>query len=205
MIMGMLLILWGLTYFPNDGDTSNSYMAKFGKTFQPILKPTGFADRWETVAAIPPSLAAKEIVVGFMAQVLTAPNDEVEDDDLPKTTFMEDSFEQLKGLGVSVKDSILGMLSFDINGLFKVPDVDEIEEEGAGVVGATRMLWSDDLASLRAYSFMVFILLVVPCVVTLGAIKQEFGYKFTGIVVGLLLAVPYIVSILVFQIGKLFF
>ena len=205
VIMGMLLILWGLTYFPNDGDTSNSYMAKFGKTFQLILKPTGFADRWETVAAIPPSLAAKEIVVGFMAQVLTAPNDEVEDDDLPKTTFMEDSFEQLKGLGVSVKDSILGMLSFDINGLFKVPDVDEIEEEGAGVVGATRMLWSDDLASLRAYSFMVFILLVVPCVVTLGAIKQEFGYKFTGIVVGLLLAVPYIVSILVFQIGKLFF
>lgn len=206
VIMGMLLVLWALTYFPNNGDTSNSYMAKFGKTFQTVLKPTGFANRWETVAAIPPSLAAKEIVVGFMSQVLTNPADEGEvEDDLPETTFVEDTLEQLWGFVIAVKDSIVGILSFDIGGLFKVPEADEIEEEGKGVVISTRMLWTDDLAPLRAYSFMAFILLVVPCVVTLGAIKQEFGYKFMGIVIGVLLVTPYIVSTLIFQIGRLFF
>lgn len=207
IIMGMLMILWALTYFPNNGDTANSYMAKFGKTFQGVLKPTGFADRWETVAAIPPSLAAKEIVVGFMAQVLVGDNDaqEIEDEVNHETTFIEDTVDQLAGLGVAIKDSILGVVSLDVKGLFSVPDESEIEEEGSGVVAATKMLWTDELAPLRAYSFMVFILLVVPCVVTLGAIKQEFGYKFTGFIIGMLLVVPYIVSTLVFQIGKLFF
>ncbi|MGL5984614.1 MAG: ferrous iron transport protein B, partial [Cetobacterium sp.] len=76
---------------------------------------------------------------------------------------------------------------------------------GRGVVAATKMLWTDELAPLRAYSFMVFILLVVPCVVTLSAIKQEFGYKFTGFVVTMLLVVPYVISTLIFQVGKLFF
>lgn len=207
VIMGMLMILWALTYFPNNGDTANSYMAKFGKTFQGVLKPTGFADRWETVAAIPPSLAAKEIVVGFMAQVLVGDKDtqEVEEEAGQETTFMEDTLDQFVGLGVAIKDSIVGVISLDVKALFSVPDEDEIEAEGSGVVAATKMLWTDDLGPLRAYSFMVFILLVVPCVVTLGAIKQEFGYKFTGFIIGMLLVVPYIMSTVVFQIGKLFF
>lgn len=207
VIMGMLIILWALTYFPNNGDTANSYMAKFGKTFQGVLKLTGFADRWETVAAIPPSLAAKEIVVGFMAQVLVGDKDtqEVEEEAGQETTFMEDTLDQFVGLGVAIKDSIVGVISLDVKALFSVPDEDEIEAEGSGVVAATKMLWTDDLGPLRAYSFMVFILLVVPCVVTLGAIKQEFGYKFTGFIIGMLLVVPYIMSTVVFQIGKLFF
>lgn len=203
IIMGMLMILWALTYFPNQGDASKSYMAKFGKTFQKVLAPTGFANRWETVAAIPPSLAAKEIVVGFMSQVLTTP--EAEEQTEEKADFIKDTADQIKGLGVAVKDSIVSIVKLDIKGLFTPPAEDEIEEEGAGVVNATRMLWNDELAPLRAYSFMVFILLVVPCVVTLGAIKQEFGYKFTGFVVAMLIVIPYVVSTLVFQIGRLLF
>ncbi|WP_432204944.1 ferrous iron transport protein B [Cetobacterium somerae] len=207
IIMGMLMILWALTYFPNNGDTANSYMAKFGKTFQGVLKPTGFADRWETVAAIPPSLAAKEIVVGFMAQVLVGDKnaEEIEEEVTQETGFVQDTAEQLMELGVAIKDSIVAVVSFDVKGLFTVPDAEEIEEEGSGVVSATKMLWTDELAPLRAYSFMVFILLVVPCVVTLGAIKQEFGYKFTGFIIGMLLVIPYVVSTLIFQVGKLFF
>ncbi|MGL5972005.1 MAG: ferrous iron transport protein B, partial [Cetobacterium sp.] len=122
-----------------------------------------------------------------------------------ETTFLQDTVEQVAGLGIAIKDSVVGIISFDIDGLFSVPEADEIEEEGRGVVAATKMLWTDELAPLRAYSFMVFILLVVPCVVTLSAIKQEFGYKFTGFVVTMLLVVPYVISTLIFQVGKLFF
>lgn len=64
---------------------------------------------------------------------------------------------------------------------------------------------NDNLAPLRAYSFMAFILLVVPCVATLAAIKQEFGWKYLGFVVSIMLVVPYVVSVLIFQIGSLFF
>lgn len=204
IIMGILIILWALTYFPGKGDANTSFMAKFGHTFAPIMKPTGFGNRWETVAAIPPSIAAKEIVVGFMAQVL--PLEESEEEEEEVTTFAEDTIAEIKGLGEAVKDSVVGMLSFDLKGLFVTPEADEIEEEGRGIVQATSNLWpDDDLAPVRAYSFMAFILLVVPCGASLAAIKQEFGWKFLGFVCGIMIVVPYIVSTLIFQLGRLFF
>lgn len=203
IILGILILLWGLTYFPNNGDAEKSYMAGIGRVIAPVLKPTGFADRWETVAAIVPSIAAKEVVVGFMAQVLELPEDEGAEEE---TTFAEDLKEQISGLGSAVKDSAAGIISFDVNSLFAAPDAEEIEEEGRGVVEATASLWKGDpLAPLRAYSFMVFILLVVPCAVTLGAIKQEFGKEYLFKLIGIMLIVPYIASTLIFQVGRLFF
>ena len=203
IILGILILLWGLTYFPNNGDAEKSYMAGIGRVIAPVLKPTGFADRWETVAAIVPSIAAKEVVVGFMAQVLELPEDEGAEEE---TTFAEDLKEQISGLGSAVKDSAAGIISFDVNSLFAAPDAEEIEEEGRGVVEATASLWKGDpLAPLRAYSFMIFILLVVPCAVTLGAIKQEFGKEYLFKLIGIMLVVPYIASTLIFQVGRLFF
>lgn len=206
VILGIMMILWALTYFPNNGDSNTSYIAKFGHAFAPIMKPTGFGDRWETVAAIPPSIAAKEVVVGFLAQALPLEDSEEAEEVTEETTFTQDLTEQIKGLGGAVKDSVMGMLSLDVEGLFATPEADEIEEEGRGIVKATANLWpNDELAPLRAYSFMAFILLVVPCVATLGAIKHEFGWGYLGKVVGIMLVVPYVVSTLIFQIGKLFF
>jgi len=203
VIMGVLIILWALTYFPNNGDTENSYMAKFGKSLTPIMKPTGFGDRWEAVAAIAPSVAAKEVVVGFMSQVLSTSDEDKEI--LEPTTFKEDVTEQVKGLGVALKDSVTGILDIGaIASLFETPDDNSIVE-GRGVVVAVSHLWDGDPEGpLKAYSFMVFILLVVPCVVTLAAIKQEFGGKFMWFVVGFLVLVPYVVSTLIYQIGRLF-
>lgn len=205
IILGIMVILWALQYFPNNGDQNTSYIAKFGHSFGKVLKPTGFGDRWEMVAAIPPSIAAKEVVVGFLAQTLPLPESN-DGDEEEVTTFVEDLTEQVKGLGEAAIDSVKGMISLDVAGLFATPDADEIEEEGRGIVQATASLWpNDDLAPLRAYSFMTFILLVVPCVATLGAIKHEFGWGFLGKVVGIMLVVPYVASVLVFQIGKFFF
>lgn len=206
VILGIMMILWALTYFPNNGDSNSSYIAKFGHTFSPLMKPTGFGDRWETVAAIPPSIAAKEVVVGFLAQALPLEEGSSEEEVVEETTFGEDLVEQIKGLGGAVKDSVLGMISLDVEGLFSTPDAEEIEEEGMGIVKATANLWpNDELAPLKAYSFMAFILLVVPCVATLGAIKHEFGWGYLGKIIGIMLVIPYVVSTLIFQIGKMFF
>ncbi|MGL5123932.1 MAG: ferrous iron transport protein B [Fusobacteriaceae bacterium] len=202
-ILAVLMLLWALTYFPHNGDTSRSYMASVGRVIAPILKPTGFADRWETVAAIVPSIAAKEVVVGFMAQVLKI---EEPDSDEEATTFSEDLKGEVIDLLIAIKDSAIGVVSFSLGDIFSPPSVEEIEEEGTGIVSATSSLWPNDpLGPLKAYSFMAFILLVIPCIVTLAAIKQEFGYKFMGFVIGIMLIIPYIVSTIIFQVGRLFF
>lgn len=212
-ILAVLMLLWGLTYFPNGGDTSKSYMASIGKTIAPVFRTTGFADRWETVAAIPPSIAAKEIVVGFLSQVLEENNEinrELEEEEIENKednlNLIGDLKVQIVDLSMAIIESGKGIVNFNILSLFSPPEEDEIEKESRGAINKTRTLWPDDpLAPLKAYSFMVFILLVVPCVVTLAALKQEFGAKFMFFVAGVLTVVPLIVSTIIFQIGKLFF
>jgi ferrous iron transport protein B len=203
VIMGILILLWALTYFPNNGEVEKSYMARFGKVMSPIMTPTGFGDRWEAVSAIPPSIAAKEVVVGYMAQILPLSEEEVVVEEV--TTFAEDTVVQVQGLAVALKDSLVGMVSYDIVSLFAPPSAEEIEEEGAGIVAATARLWENDPEGpMKAYSFMAFILLVVPCVVTLAAIRQEFGTKFMWKVIFILTVVPYVASTIIFQVGRLF-
>lgn len=207
VILAVLVFLWALTYFPNDGEASKSYMAEIGHVISPILQPTGFANRWEPVAAIIPSIAAKEVVVGFMAQVLDTGGDKGDKEGKEETTFIQDFGTQIVGLGGAIKNSVIGMVDVkNVLGLFSAPSGEEItEENGSGLIQATRNLWADDeYGPLRAYSFMAFILLVVPCAVTLAAIKQEFGWKFLGFVTLFMLGIPYVVSTLIFQIGKLF-
>lgn len=205
IILGMLVILWALSYFPNSGDVQNSFIGKFGRGVQPIFKPTGFGDRWELVSAIPPSLIAKEVVVGFMGQVLNTNEESSEEEEI--TTFAEDTKNQLFALKDATIDSLVSMTTFDVFGLFAPPSEDEVEEEGgSGVIQALSNLWAgDEKAPLKAYSYLVFVLLVIPCVVTLGAYVQEFGWKMLGIVLSVYIMVPYIVSILVYQIGSLFY
>lgn len=204
VILGVLIILWALSYFPNNGDTKKSFMADFGHILQPILAPTGFATSWEAAAAVVPSIAAKEVVVGFMAQVLPTKSDKEEGEE--KTTFIQDLKNQGSLFIDACKASFLGIISFNLHDLFSAPDEEALNEEASGVVEATKMLYKNDpLAKLRAYSFMVFILLVVPCIVTLAVIKQEFGIKFMFRVIVVMTIIPYIASTLIFQIGKLFY
>jgi ferrous iron transport protein B len=203
IILGMLVLLWALMYFPNNGDVQSSFIGKFGKAVQPIFRPAGFGDRWEPVAAIPPSLVAKEVVVGFMGQVLDTAGGEEEEE---VTTFGEDTAAQLVGFKDATVDAVGAMVSFDVLGLFTAPSEDEVKEQGgSGVIDALRSLWADDSeGQLKAYAYLVFVLLVIPCVVTLGAYVQEFGWNMLGLVLVVYTLIPYFASILVYQIGRLF-
>jgi len=65
-------------------------------------------------------------------------------------------------------------------------------------------LWSDEHANLRAFCFMVYVLLSIPCIMTLQAMFHEYGWKLMSISIGSMLLIPYLVSLLIFQIFSLF-
>lgn len=57
---------------------------------------------------------------------------------------------------------------------------------------------------LRAYAFMAFTLLYIPCIAAFAAIKREMNsWKWTLFTVGYQLGVAWIVAFLIFQIGRL--
>ncbi|WP_025950729.1 ferrous iron transport protein B [Geobacillus thermocatenulatus] len=57
---------------------------------------------------------------------------------------------------------------------------------------------------LSAFSFMVFVLLYTPCLATVAAIRKETGsWKWTLLSIGIALTVAYMISLLVYQAGKI--
>lgn len=205
VILGILLIIWFLAYFPNNGDAETSYLGRTAKVVQPVFEPTGFGNRWEPVASIVPSIIAKETVVGFLGQLLI--ETEEGEEEKVEYNFFSDLKDQIIGLKDATVDSLSSMLNigkFKINTL-EMADEETLEEEAGGkIVSSIRELWNDDLGKIRAFSFMLYVLMVVPCAVAMGALKQEFGWKLLGFQVGMLLILPYVVSVIYFNVARLF-
>lgn len=66
-------------------------------------------------------------------------------------------------------------------------------------------LLSHYFTPLAAYSFMVFILLYIPCLATVATIYKETGSKkWTAFSIGYALTIAYILSLVIYQGGKLF-
>ncbi len=195
IVFVVLVILWGLTYFPN-GTPENSFVSTFGNVAAPIFKPAGFGEHWQLVASIPGSIAAKETAVGFLSQVLDT---QQTTEETPTYDFVADLKDQVIGLGIAAKDSVISIVS--LQGMFGSTDV---AANSGSFSALQQLIGTDAKGQLVAFSYMVFMLLIVPCVATLAAIKQEFSKKFMFQVILLLLAVPYVLSVLIFQIGTLF-
>ena len=93
---------------------------------------------------------------------------------------------------------------------FKIDTLTMSDEEtldsdaGGNIIPSIRALWSDKYGPIRAYSFMLYVLLVIPCAVAMGALKQEFGWKMLGMQVAMLSILPYVVSAIFLNIARLF-
>jgi ferrous iron transport protein B len=76
---------------------------------------------------------------------------------------------------------------------------------GSGLLGdalVAQLGWGP----LNAYAFMVFCLLYIPCVATISVIRAESGtWKWAAFTAVYTIAVAWIVSTLIFQIGSLLF
>ncbi|WP_414632651.1 ferrous iron transport protein B [Clostridium sp. UBA5119] len=59
---------------------------------------------------------------------------------------------------------------------------------------------------VSAYSFMAFTLLAAPCFAAIGATKREMGsWKWTFIAIGYQTGLAYVVSLIIYQVGRLIF
>lgn len=204
VILGILLVIWFLSYFPNNGDVETSYLGSSAKVVQPVFEPTGFGNKWEPVASILPSIIAKETVVGFLGQVLIIGEEDAAEEEFD---FLGDLKSQVVGLKDAAIDSLKSLgniVKFKVDTLAMTDEETLAEDAGGNIIPAIREMWSDSLGPVRAYSFMLYVLFVVPCAVAMGALKQEFGWKLLAFQFTTLLILPYVVSVIFFNVAKLF-
>lgn len=189
VIMGVLIILWALTYFPAEGDAEKSFIGRGAKFIQPVFQPTGFGENWEAVASIVPGIVAKEVVVGYLSQTI---GNEKESKEAVVYDFAGDTKNEVVGVVSAVKSSVESIIKFKVEGFELKGGEDSFNEKLRA-----------KFTPLSAYSFMIFVLLVIPCVATLGVIRQEFGWKMMFIEIGMLSVIPWVAATIVYQVGSL--
>ena len=99
--------------------------------------------------------------------------------------------------GISAKEVVVSSTAI----LFRVANVNS----AAGMAAVHAGLAAMGFGPLNAYCMMVFCLLYIPCAATIGVIKRESGsWKWTAFSVCFQVAVAYLMSFLIYQVGGIF-
>ncbi|RLA17838.1 MAG: ferrous iron transporter B, partial [Gammaproteobacteria bacterium] len=163
--------------FGNE-NSSKSVLSEVSKMLTPMFSPMGIEEEnWPAVVGIFSGILAKEVVVGTLDAVYTRlENDgaeETEPFDLKAkweeavTTTEENLIEAFQNFG-----DPLGLRVLDKGG--NIDLAAEEQEVNASLFG-TLVKYFD--GKIGAFSYLLFILLYVPCVAALAAVKRETGNR----------------------------
>jgi len=192
-ILGASIVMWLLLNLPwGVTEQRNSYFGKVSGAISPIFAPLGYGN-WETGGALVTGFLAKEIVVSTMSQIYLGGE---EAEPVEPTSFGED----ILSIGTGFMDATVnsGRILLSI-----IPGVNLVDKEAESEDTALSLALREQFTSLSALSMLVFVLLYVPCVATLGAIKHEFGTSWAVTSAVYQTVVAWIAAFLVYQVGTL--
>lgn len=193
-ILGTSVVLWLLLNLPwGVTNQQNSYFGKISTAIAPVFAPLGFGT-WQSSGALLTGFMAKEVVVSTMSQVYLNVTDEQAP--LIATNLQNDLLEIGNGFTQAVIHSARIMAGI-IPGLHLQEQTAETEDT------ALSLALGKNFTPLSAISFLIFVLLYVPCVSTLGAIQHEFGTSWSITSAVYQTAIAWLVALLVYQIGSL--
>ncbi|QXE86159.1 ferrous iron transport protein B [Geomonas nitrogeniifigens] len=187
-IFAVSILVWFLLNLPWGVEHKrDSYLGQAGAVVAPVFQPMGFGT-WEAASSLISGVIAKEIVVGTMGEIY-APKKE-EQAEVP--TLQED----LKEIGVSFGAAC----SKAVKTLLYLPVPEEKEKDRSALKQALLGVFTP----LSSYAFMVFVLLYMPCVVAIAAMRQEFGtWKWAVVGLGYQTALAWCAALIVYQGGRL--
>lgn len=179
-----VLCVWVINSFPL-GDVNNSYYARLSHWFVGFTQTFGITD-WHLAGALIPGFVAKEVVVGSLAVSYFGSGGGVEA--ITLGTGLEQIF-------VGFFEAIWGTIKAFIQ-LFGMAGFFEAQEAPSNL-GAVLLAAASPRAIL---AYMVYVLLYMPCVGTISALKIEFGWKWTFISIAYSLLVAWILAVIVYYL-----
>ncbi len=193
LILIASLVIWLLLNLPwGVEDQQQSLFGQISRTVAPALAPAGFG-QWDAAGALITGLAAKEVVVSTLAQIY-APQ-------APAASPRAASARaELLGIATGLGDATVqagrSLLSL-------VPGLGGLGPETPAADTALSRALRQHFTPLSGLSYLVFVLLYVPCAATLGAIKAEFGGRWAAFSALYQTGIAYLAAVLVFQVGRL--
>ncbi len=194
-ILAGTVIFWLLLNLPwGVSNPRDSYFSQVSGAIAPVFAPAGFGE-WEPSGALLTGLLAKEMVVSTLSQVYVGETGS--GNSVPQASFAEDIRQIVFGFGAATWEAGKQLLEVLTPGITLFTN-----DDGGGDTALTTILQTE-FTPASAFAFLVFVLLYVPCIATVSAQIQEFGWQWALLSVAIMLVVPWTLAVLVYQGGRL--
>jgi ferrous iron transport protein B len=211
-IVAVVVILNVVNSIGTDGtfgnqDSEKSVLSEIGKTITPLFEPMGVKkENWPATVGIFTGIFAKEVVVGTLDTLYT---------NLAKaenaTSTTEESFDFL----ATVEDAVFSIpanlsqllesaddpLGINIGDVSDAMTAAEAQAVHVSTLDMMNRLFDGELG---AFSYLLFILLYIPCAATVGVIYKELGGFWALFSATWSLIMAYAVAVICYQLGNVF-
>ncbi|WON76756.1 Fe(2+) transporter permease subunit FeoB [Serratia sp. UGAL515B_01] len=164
------IFIGGLNSFSFSGkpvdSINDSALASVSRVLTPLLQPMGVHnDNWQATVGLVTGAMAKEVVVGTLNTLYTA-------EQITNEPFDADNFNLFAELGAAAEQTWQGLKdTFSLSVLSNPIEASKGDGEmGSGSMGVMSSKFGTPIS---AYSYLIFVLLYVPCVSVMGAIARE--------------------------------
>jgi ferrous iron transport protein B len=186
-ILAAAVIIWFLLNTPwGVDDPRDSWFGHTGAAVGHVFEPTGFGD-WETSGSLISGLVAKEVVVSTMSEIYVGGAEDEKEEEFP--SFPQEVGDIFEGGARAVRDSARNVPAL-VPGAFQATPEEETELQAA---------LAPVFSERAAIAFIVFVLLYVPCVASLAAFRQEFGWRWAGFAAVYYTVVAWVAAVVVYQ------
>jgi ferrous iron transport protein B len=174
---------------------NDSALASVSRVITPLFKPIGVhEDNWQATVGLFTGAMAKEVVVGTLNTLYTAENIQQEE-------FNPAEFNLLDELGGAAQETWQSLKdTFSLSVLAN--PIEASKGDGEMATGAMGVMSSKFGSAAAAYSYLIFVLLYIPCISVMGAIARESSRGWMGFSVLWGLNIAYSLSTLFYQVSS---
>lgn len=222
IILASSITIWFLLAIPAGRDrgaftevnTENSLFGSASHVLAPAFHPAGFGE-WQVAGSLITGFVAKEAIIGTMSQIYVEEGDA--DAQEENTSFVGDLREIGSALGeaavltVQETANIVPRTANLVPGA-RMAEADWLNRAGTENTTALETALTREFAAvtgspakgqLAAVAFNIFVLLYVPCMATVAAMRHEFGARWMAIQMGYALVMAWLAAVIVYQGGLL--
>ncbi|MEI7347741.1 Fe(2+) transporter permease subunit FeoB [Dickeya chrysanthemi] len=211
LIVVVVTVLGFLNSMGTDGsfgnqNTQKSVLSAVGQAIVPVFKPMGIREEnWPAAVGIFTGIFAKEAVVGTLDSLYGAMavsqdgGSKAEAKTFSLSGGIHDALATIpENLG-KLGDAVLNPLGINVGDL---SDTTTIAKDNKFSVTSLTVITQLFDGRLGAFSYLLMVLLYIPCVASVSAIWREVGTAWTLFCAGWTIQVGYSAAVVVYQIGR---
>lgn len=189
---------WGTDGSFGNQDSEKSVLSAIGRTITPIFAPMGIEeDNWPATVGIFTGIFAKEVVVGTLDALYSpaAPGG-----DVALGAQLADALQSVPNNLAELGDQLLDPLGIQISSAPDLVTAAAEQEVNTSTLSALQNSFHGDLG---AFSYLLFVLLYMPCVATIGVIYKELGGFWATFSTTWSVVVAYSAAVICYQLGSI--